>query len=338
VSDATTPVPGETPKLTFEGVTFNAFATRARPFVLLRATIGCGLLLVAIYGLFVWLCWPLIVATVSWYGEFFAFFAANTQPPEQAPWSAFPPPAYFQLVGGLHLLSFLVYIVIASWEAACLRWLVRGETGGLFLGLGLGADTWRIWLGYWIWFFFLFAAILVLYLPLTFLVISAIFASSARGEINPTSEATQILAVVPLLMLAWIALVIWVAVRFAPAAAVSVALRRFAFHLAWNATRGRFWTLFGAYASWIAFYVVAFLVIYAIALLVILAPAFASLATARGQPDPGVLLTALTTPRTWISVLVCYATLLVVAATTYVGLFGVNARAAVLAKAEGRIS
>src|SRR5262249_11160492 len=50
-------------------------------------------------------------------------------------------------------LAFAIALATASYEAACLRWMIRGERGGLF-GLSLDGDTWRVYAGYWLWFLF----------------------------------------------------------------------------------------------------------------------------------------------------------------------------------------
>jgi hypothetical protein len=51
-------------------------------------------------------------------------------------------------LGGVMLIYlvflFAFFVLTAAFEAACLRWLIRGESGGGFLGLQLGADTWRV--------------------------------------------------------------------------------------------------------------------------------------------------------------------------------------------------
>jgi predicted metal-binding membrane protein len=60
--------------------------------------------------------------------------------------------AMFSGMMGLFLSTFLLliplYIVVAAYEAACLRWMIRGEAPGLF-GLTLNNDTWRVWGVYW---------------------------------------------------------------------------------------------------------------------------------------------------------------------------------------------
>ena len=46
----------------------------------------------------------------------------------------------FGLMGWALLFAFPIYLTVAAYEAACLRWMIRGETPGLF-GLTIDNDV-----------------------------------------------------------------------------------------------------------------------------------------------------------------------------------------------------
>lgn len=130
----------------------------------------------------------------------------------------------------------LFFVIIAAYEASCLRWMIRGQSGG-FLGLTFGADMWRVYGTYWAWFFYGLLGWLV------FVIVMGV-AGFAAGATNDAGLAGLIsLGVGCLYLLLWF----YVTVRLAPAAATSVGTQRFAPLEAWKTSRGRFWALFGSY-------------------------------------------------------------------------------------------
>jgi hypothetical protein len=100
-------------------------------------------------------------------------------------------------------------------------------------------------------------------------------------------------------------------------------------------TKGRFWALFGSYLLLILMYVVA-----AIAGYVAMA-AVVGVSLFNGTVDPnameGQIMSQLAAPTVWIPIAIIYAAIVVVAFVLVVALYGVNARAASLALAEGKI-
>lgn len=50
-------------------------------------------------------------------------------------------------------LIFAIFVWFAAYEAACLRWMIRGEQKGPF-GISFDADTWRVYGTYWAWLIF----------------------------------------------------------------------------------------------------------------------------------------------------------------------------------------
>jgi hypothetical protein len=150
------------------------------------------------------------------------------------------------------LFLFPLYIAIASYEAACLRWMIRGEAPGLF-GLALDNDTWRVWGVYWCWLVANMAvgfATSLLTMPFVFMMMGDVYAQG--GDPSEFSWDLQ-LRIQALSMLQYIPLA-FIGVRLGPAAATSIARRRFSFFEAWTVTSDRFWSLLGSWALlWLIF-------------------------------------------------------------------------------------
>lgn len=216
-----------------------AFRRRERRFVLTGATIGYLLGACLIGVAFVAAAWPALSGLISWYASVFHAASNGGSPPQ-------PEPAMFLAVApwyGGYILVTLLWMSV--YEAACLRWMVRGETGGV-LGLSFNGDTLRVFFTYLMWFA----------LSIVFCVAVGLF-YGALIALNAAAPALRILMMVlgALAPLGLIALSLWVATRLSPAAAASVARQKFAFFGAWGVTRGRFWDLLGAFFIILAIYI-----------------------------------------------------------------------------------
>lgn len=157
------------------------------------------------------------------------------------------------IVGSAFLILFPLFIALASYEAACLRWMIRGEAPGLF-GLTLDHDTWRVWGVYWCWLVAQMAVSFVtsiVMIPFMFMMVGEI---AAQGP-NPDPQLAwdlqvkmQALSLIQYIPLAFIG------IRLGPAAATSIARRRFSFFEAWTVTSDRFAALLGSWALlWVLF-------------------------------------------------------------------------------------
>jgi uncharacterized protein YneF (UPF0154 family) len=310
--------------------TFFAFRKREKS-VLLPTTIAYAALTLAMLALFAWLNWQGVVDYIAW------VTSLSTSPPVPDPndpnaFSQMMPPPSVMALGPSYLLFILVaYILFAAYEAACLRWMIHGETGGIF-GLSLGADTWRVYFGYWIWFFIGVAA----YIAIVVVMFATMGGVLVAAQGNPDSAGPGALvgfAVMLVALLAWL----YVAVRLAPAAATSVARRRFSFFDAWKVTKGRFWAVFGAFLLLFIMYLVL-CIIMGVGVGVFMG----TMAMGQmGQPDPQTpeeALRALASPPILIGLALMYGVMIVAAFTLYVAMFGVNARAAQAALEEGKIA
>lgn len=208
--------------------------------VLLPATLVMIVLMALIWGLFVAFNWA-----------FFNQFIEMLRSGETAPMTDEAAATLgFGLMGLMFsILLFLIpfYLVLASYEAACLRWMIRGEAPGLF-GFTFNHDTWRVYGIYWCWLITQFAVsmvVSVLTLPIVFMMMGDIYAAGTDPD-SPEMWSLQ-LRMQSLSLLQYIPLAI-LGIRMGPAAATSIVRKRFSFFEAWVVTRDRFWALFGSYA------------------------------------------------------------------------------------------
>jgi hypothetical protein len=315
--------------------TFFAFRKRERGGVLLGATLTYAIIVCAVFGLFAYLNWQAVVDYFTWsmtMGQ--AAEKADPNDPSAVLGAMMPPASVMSLMPAYFLFMFVSYLLLAMYEAACLRWMIRGETKGFF-GLALDADTLRVYFTYWIWFFLLIALYFVV--AIVFVGVGVgIGMSAAAGD--AASAVGPGLLIVSLLVLAVILALIYFGVRFAPAAATSIAKRRFAFFDAWTVTKGRFWALFGAYLLLFLMYFVGIIILSVAAGVFMGVGMVGQMQTTTEPQTPEQALALFASPSVWIPMAICYGLMLVGAFVFYVALFGVNARAAQAALEEGKIT
>lgn len=308
--------------------TFFAFKKRERQGVLAGATLAFVVLFIVLVGGFLALNFQLIGMFVSWWTSAMNAAATGGAPPDMSNLPAG--------LGVFFLTAFLAmiagYILTAAYEAACLRWMIRGETSGFF-GLTLGADTWRVYLTYWIWF-----ALSIAYSMISGLIANIfLFAGMAAGagdDIAVMGPAFALYALVRLLLLVPL---VYFAVRFAPAAATSVGLKRFAFFDSWTVTKGRFWALFGAFFVLYLIFFIVEVVLLGGAFVAVFAGAAMSLPSLADAQQAEAFLAALLTPQTLVIAGAAYAVLTLFSLWLYVAFYGVNARAVIAAAEDGKI-
>lgn len=313
--------------------TFFAFRKREQSGVLLRATIAFVIIAAVLIGAFIALNLAALGPAVTWYGEAVAA-AANNNPEALAA----PPPAFFGLIGGLLLMLFPLYILCAAYEAACLRWFIHSEVKG-FMGLSLGAPTWRVWSVYWMWFLLNIGFSIALSVVMGVLV--GIMTVSSGGDLGAATSAQLVFQIVQYVLM------IYFGVRLAPAAAATIARRKFSFFDAWTVTRGRFWSLLGSFVSIYALYILASLAMAAVWFVVILGPNAPDLAAAGSDPQRlsaafiqavQAYLQSLIDPKNWIIIGALQLVATAIGVFFYIAMYGVNARAAQAALEEGKIA
>lgn len=311
--------------------TFFAFRKRDRA-VLLPASLAYAVLALIVFGAFAWLNWQAIADYINWSMTVGAG-SETIDPNDPNAFAAMMPPAsVMSILPAYFLMSLLFYFLFAAYEAACLRWMIRGEAPGLF-GLNLDADTLRVYFTYWLWFFLLMAVYVVLVIAGVSVGVGAAFALQGAGE----QMGAGAFVVAVLLCLALFCTLIYVAVRFAPAAATSIAKKRFAFFDAWTVTKGRFWALLGAFALLFLMFVVGAMVL-SVGLGVAMGAGMMGQIGAAGEPSaPEDMLALFASPAVWIPMAALYALMIVGSFVFYIAMFGINARAAQAALEEGKI-
>ena len=312
--------------------TFFAFKKREKGGVLVGTTVAYVLLAAVLVAAFVALNWSAMAAVFSWYGNVIQQSVQNPgAPPDMSGIAA------FSSIGGAYFLFMLAYyILFAAYEAACLKWLVRGETGGFF-GLSLGADTWRVWLSYWVWLVVLLGFYFLFFIALAVAGGGAFVAMGGGGDKNGAAGGAAALVMI-LVCLAVFAAVIYVAVRLAPATATSIIAKRFAFFDAWKATKGRFWSLFGAFVLlWVLYFISAIIIEIVIGIVAggTMAATFGG--AGGNNTDPSAVFAALTSPTMLVVFGLIYVAIFALAMTFLVAMYGVNARAAIAAAEEGKL-
>lgn len=244
----------------------------------------------------------------------------------------------FTMIGSAILLLIPAYLLLAAYEAACLRWMIRGEAPGLF-GLTFDADMWRVYGVYWAWF----VGNMVLGFAISILMTPLMLMSMGDLMSNPDPDAMlrfQLTTQLPMQALQCVVMIFF-GVRLSPAAATSVARRRFSFFEAWSVTSGRFWALLGAWVVLWFLFAVAYAAVFAAAygaVLTKIAPLIWQNALNPTVEGMNALAAVFTSPQMIWSVLAGYAGAIFVAFLYALMSFGVNARAAMAALEEGKIS
>ncbi len=316
--------------------TFFAFQKRERGGVLLSASIAYLVLAFVLLGGFVVLNMGAVADYAAWTMSMGQQTGEAVDP--NNPFAGMmPPPSVMALGGWYTLLTVVLYLLLAAYEAACLRWMIRGETKGLF-GFALDGDTLRVYFTYWIWFFLAIAVYIVTSIAVIGLVAAfAIGGGATATQNDPSALLSMGLGFFAACLLILI-LLIYFAVRFSPAAATSVAKRRFAFFDAWTVTKGRFWAMLGAFVLlWLMYIVglIAFLIAMSFA---IGTQMFSQMSTGAGPATEQEAMAMFASPAVWVPLSVLYVLLTIGGFVFIVALFGVNARAAQAALEEGKIT
>ncbi|HVY84732.1 MAG TPA: hypothetical protein VG943_06345 [Caulobacterales bacterium] len=308
--------------------TFFAFKRRDHGGVLIGATLTYFVLSLLLIAAFVAVNWNGFVQIAALFRE----TAGGGQPSDVRGIAAI-----FGLMGWSFLFLVIFYILLAAYEAACLRWMIHGETGGLF-GLSLGAETWRVYAGYWIWLAISFTISFVIGLITLPLMFGFMMSSVAKQD--PSSMIGPIYLVSALRALVQYAVMAFVGVRFAPGNATSILRRKFSYFDAWKVTKGRFWALFGSFLVlgllWFVVGAVAFGATGG-ALIVRLFPLFVE---AQAHPSAAAsqhVFAALLAPENLGIIAAFYGTVIVTGVIFGVLFMGVNARAAIAAVEDGKI-
>ena len=315
--------------------TFFAFKKREQSGVLLRLTLAFVIVAIVLCAVFGVLFWSSLGPLLEWYVQVLEAAATNDSAAIEA---AGLPAGFFGVIGGILLWMFPFYILCAAFEAGALRWMIHGETNG-FMGLSLGGPTWRVWATYWLW----------LLLNIAFSIVMSVLMGVMVGvtAVGSGGDPAATLTVMPVVYVIQYAVMIYFGVRLAPAAATSVARRKFAFFDSWTVTKGRFWPLLGSFFLLYVLYVLVSIVFVVVFFAMVLGPAAPDLASAAN--DPAQLnqvfldvvrsyLQSLSNPQNWIIIGALQLAGTIVGVVFYIAMYGVNARAAQAALQEGKIT
>jgi hypothetical protein len=306
---------------------WDGFAKRQPALVLTRACIMLLVINLAVVASFVAVTW-------SQWGDIVHWYVAALQATHHGATPPAPPGVFLQMMVWALPIYVASFVLFAAFEAACLRWLVRGESGVGLFGLTLGGDTWRVWLCYWAW--------LLLFVAFCAGVVAFYIALNAIGASIAGPAHILVLLVAALAPIGLLALAIWGATTFAPAAAASIALKRFAFASAPKVTRGKRWALLGAFVIVIGGYVVVSMLTSTVLRIPIDAAVEPILLRALEGQDGKTVLTALgqalSTPLIIAVAMLYLVCAQLLACLLYVACFGVNAAVVREALKEGVIA
>ncbi|MBI3439360.1 MAG: hypothetical protein HY054_12070 [Proteobacteria bacterium] len=296
--------------------------------VLASATLMLAAITLLLGAVFAGINW----GTLSHLGDIFTMSAAESKDPARVmPLLG----GVFGLMGSMFLVLIVFYLALAAYEAACLRWMIRGEAPGLF-GWRFDNDMWRVYGVYWCWVGVHYAVAMamgVLIVPIMFATMPS-FLMNAGGA-PPDIFAMmrwQLSVQLPLTLLQYLPL-IFVGVRFGPAAATTVARQRFSFLEAWTVTRGRFWELLGSFAVLWLIAGVAVALVMALAtgpLLMRIWPVFAEMWRSPSEAHVQSYMHAIFSPQSLVLLGAGYAADFVVLLALMLMSYGVNARMAVV--------
>lgn len=317
--------------------TFFALKRRDR-LVLLPATIVFVLVMAVIVAAFLALNWSAISHFIALSQQ---ASQSSTETPQMDEAQAMQVMSGFMmLVLTTFVFLFPAYLAIASYEAACLRWMIRGEAPGLF-GITINADTWRVYGVYWCWFVLQFVvsfAMSIVMMPIMFMSMAGIIGDG--GTVDPDAMMRwQLTVQVPMTLAQYVPLIFF-GIRFGPAAATCIARQRFSFFEAWTVTRDRFFAIFGSYAVlWLIFGLV-FALVWVGAYWIMLGDMLQDII--RAWPDFSGTISAevaarLVAPQSLTLIGAAYAICLAPMLIYVVFSYGINARAALVALDEGKI-
>jgi len=164
-----------------------------------------------------------------------------------------------------------------------------------------------------------------------------VFGVVLGAQDNPEAAASTAVLLALLFALALCVALIYFAVRFAPAAATSIAARRFAFFDAWTVTKGRFWALLGSFLLLFLMYFVGVMILSGLATFAMVGGLMGQVQSSPQPQSVEEVFALFAAPSVWIPMAICYGLMIAGAFVFYVALFGVNARAAAAALEEGKI-
>jgi len=231
--------------------TFFALQKRERGGALIWTSIAYVVAFIALYAVIIGIGWVALdgASFMTWYNEVIAAQARGETYSEAPPNGA----AFLLIIPLVLVFVILQFVLLAAYESACIRWMLRGERSGA-LQLHFGHDMWRVYGTYWFWFFYTLISGVIFFVVVTAVTMAAASAGEYGGWIA--------FAAIVLALFAWL----YTTVRLSPASATSIGIGEFAPFKAWSVSSGRFWALFGAYFLLFVIYLIVATIVGAIVL------------------------------------------------------------------------
>jgi hypothetical protein len=236
---------------------------------------------------------------------------------------ALRPPAAVASMGLSYLALLLVNVVLlAAFEAGAHRWMLRGETGGGLFGLRFDADWGRVLLCYGCWLG------LIIGLGIFYLLGAVVAGMVMRGLgalAGPAGGAFG--GLLAFIAIVWIIVaIVYVAARFAPAAALTVAREKVSFAQAWAFTRKKGFAIMRAHLLlWLI--LMAISIVIGILINILLAPVMqATVQAGATVPNFGELIAKIP-PLQLAAIGVLYAAMFAAAPAFYLATYGISSAA-----------
>ena len=257
--------------------TFFAFQKREGGGALIWTSIAYVVAFIALYAVIIGIGWVALdgASFMTWYNEVIAAQARGETYSEAPPNGA----AFLLIIPLVLVFVILQFVLLAAYESACIRWMLRGERSGA-LQLHFGHDMWRVYGTYWFWFFYTLISGVIFFVVVTAVTMAAASAGEYGGWIA--------FAAIVLALFAWL----YTTVRLSPASATSIGIGEFAPFKAWSVSSGRFWALFGAYFLLFVIYLIVATIVGAIVLGSYYSQLFGGLDWTLAQTDPDAFMRA----------------------------------------------
>lgn len=192
-----------------------------------------------------------------------------------------------------NIILFYVILIVTSlifgavFESAALRHYVRGEG----FSIRFSSDELRLIGVYFFWVLTILLVYVVVVLPL------GIIAGLIATAMNSSAQMVMLpmFLIIPLIVYAAL---IFVSVRLAPAAAITIRDKKLTFYSARKATKGRFWAMFAAYLIMFILMYVVLIIVAAIIGVTGLAVFGSAASLANGNPQ--AIMDMISNPSIWI--------------------------------------
>lgn len=257
-------------------------------------TYGVGVILIGLLGFYA--LQPLIEAYIQ-------AFAMMAQGASERQVNEFMGQTLLNSVGRIGLGYLLMLVVYAAFwsmmESAILRRYVREEG----FSLRWGADEWRMLAVGVIWIVSFIVAYIALIIGLLVLVVPV----GMAFQDNPGLTFLWGGIAMAGFLVAWA----YFAVRLSPAGAMTIRDQSVVYFGAWGASKGRFWTMFGAFLVLGVILYIGILVLYLIGAFTVAGIVLSAVDSSPGQADPDVVMAAFANPAVLAPIAILYLIMLV---------------------------